>query len=173
MSGPEVLGARLRQARLDRRLSLHEVEERSNGAIKATTLSAYELGDSNIPAVRLGQLADVYELSVDTLLASAEPNAAAPAEPAVAQPAANKVHLDLIQLERAKGKDRDVEMVSQLVDSIQSRRGARPNRYFAMRSDDLSTAAAVIGRPVEAVLAALQSEGVLRRPRGRPLGRSK
>ncbi len=53
LSGTELLGARLRQARVDRNLSLQDVEALTQGTLRAATLSAYELGDSNIRAVRL------------------------------------------------------------------------------------------------------------------------
>jgi transcriptional regulator with XRE-family HTH domain len=173
VNAPEVLGGRLRQVRLDRQLSLQEVEGLSGGTIRTPTLSAYELGDSNIPALRLGQLAALYEVSVDDLLRPADSAEPVPAEPQMTAtaPGGSFVHIDLTQLERARSKD--AEMVAQLVDSIQTRRSTRSSRYFAMRGDDLIAAAALIGRPVDAVLASLQSEGVLRRPRGRPLGRSR
>ena len=67
-SDPEVLGARLRQARLERNLSLLEVESLTEGLVKAATLSAYELGDTTVPSLRLAQLAHLYEVSILDLL---------------------------------------------------------------------------------------------------------
>ena len=64
----QLLGSRLRQARLDRALSLQDVESHTKGAVKAATLSTYELGDTNIPAVRLAPLAELYGVSLDDLL---------------------------------------------------------------------------------------------------------
>jgi transcriptional regulator with XRE-family HTH domain len=67
-TGSRLLGVRLRQARLNRGFSLQDVESLTDGAIKAATLSAYELGDTNIPALRLGTLGELYEVSLDDLL---------------------------------------------------------------------------------------------------------
>jgi len=167
----ERLGSRLRQARLDRALSLQDVESLTQGTIKAATLSAYELGDTNIPAVRLAPLAELYEVSVDDLLSSTAAEGPSPLTEEPVHAVGPLVHIDLTQLEKATG--RDVEMVAQLVDSIRVRRSASSGRYFAMRSDDLIAAAAVIGRQLDEVLVSLQTAGVLRRPRGRPLGRRK
>ena len=64
-------------------------------------------------------------------------------------------------------------MVAKLVKWVRDQRSASAGRYFAMRGDDLTAAAASNGRDVEDVIASLQKAGVLRRPRGRPLGRQK
>ncbi|MGA2306755.1 MAG: helix-turn-helix transcriptional regulator [Acidimicrobiales bacterium] len=167
----QLLGARLRQARLDSALSLQEVETLTQGAVKAATLSTYELGDTNIPAVRLLPLAELYAVSVDELLSSSgSEGPSRPTEEPV-HAVGQLVRIDLTQLEKAKG--RDVELVAQLVESIRVRRSASSGRYFAMRSDDLIAAAAVIGHELDEILVSLQTAGVLRRPRGRPLGRRK
>ena len=162
---PQLLGARLRQARLGRGLTLHEVESLTGGAIKAAVLSAYELGDKSISALRLGQLAELYRVSPAELIPSTTSDEAAPPdEPGRA--VASEVHLDLGKLAGAKG--RDVELVRRLVDSIGHRRSTRAGRYFAVRHDDLEAMAAVMGRSVEQIVASLDGAGVLRRPPGRP-----
>jgi transcriptional regulator with XRE-family HTH domain len=170
-SGSELLGSRLRKARVNRGLSLQDVESLTGGSIKAATLSAYELGDSNIPALRLGQLAEFYDESVDDFLSSTGEALPVQREQEPVTPVGNLVHIDLTLLADAKGPD--AKMVAQLVESIQTRRSTKSGRYFAMRNDDLIAASAVIGREVDEVLTSLRSAGILRRPRGRPLGRRK
>jgi transcriptional regulator with XRE-family HTH domain len=166
----ELLGSRLRRARVGRGLSLQDVESLTEGSIKTASLSAYELGDTNITALRLQQLAELYDVAVDELLSSIiENERPVPESEEPVRSVGPHVHLDLAQLGEAKG--RDAEMVALLVDSIRLRRSSRSGRYFAIRHDDLQAAAAVIGRSMEEVIASLQTAGVLRRPRGRPLGR--
>jgi len=165
----EVLGARLRRARVGRGLSLQDVESLTEGSIKIAALSAYELGDANIPALRLQQLVELYDVAADDLLSSIENERGTPEDEEPVSAVAPHVRIDLTQLGEAKG--RDAEMVALLVNSIRHRRSSRSGRYFALRQDDLEAAAAVIGRTTEEVIVSLQKAGVLRRPRGRPPGR--
>lgn len=170
LSGTELLGARLRQARVDRNLSLQDVEALTQGTLRAATLSAYELGDSNIRAVRLALLADLYEVSADDLLSStAGEELARNRRQDPPPPVGQLAHIDLTQLAKAKGEE--AKMVTLMVASIRLRRGASAGRYFAMRNDDLLAIATLMERDVEDLLASLQKAGVLRRPRGRPFGR--
>jgi transcriptional regulator with XRE-family HTH domain len=165
----ELLGARLRRARVGRGLSLQDVESLTEGSIKTAALSTYELGDANITALRLQQLADLYDVTADDLFSSIENEQGIPEDEEPVRAVGPHVHIDLAKLGEAKG--RDAEMVALLVESIRLRRSSRSGRYFALRHDDLEAAAAVIGRTMEEVIVSLQTAGVLRRPRGRPLGR--
>jgi transcriptional regulator with XRE-family HTH domain len=173
MLDSELLGSRLRQARLDRGLSLQDVESLTEGGVKAATLSTYELGDTNIPALRLALLAELYEVSVDDVLSSGGADSPSWVNEEPVHAVGTLVHIDLSELGKAKKGSPDIEMVTKLVNSIRSRRSASSGRYFAVRNDDLIVAAAGIGRELDQVLTSLQTAGVLRRPRGRPLGRRK
>src|SRR5690606_22454217 len=51
------LGARLREARRARGLTLQDVEERSGGRWKAVVIGSYERGDRAVSAARLTELA--------------------------------------------------------------------------------------------------------------------
>ncbi len=168
-SDAELLAARLRQARLDRGLTLLGVQDLTQGTVRAASLSAYELGDVSIPALRLALLARLYEVPIESFFASSVGGVPAPAHPVPLLSVGQVVHIDLVLL--AKAKSQEAKMVAHLVDWIKPRRSASAGRYFAMRRDDLSGAAASNGRDVEDIIASLQKEDVLRRPRGRPLGR--
>src|SRR6266498_5016165 len=64
----EQVGERLRNVRLQKELSLHDVEVRSDGEFKASVLDAYERGERGISVNRLQRLAIFYEVQVDSLL---------------------------------------------------------------------------------------------------------
>ena len=54
------LGARLRAIRTQQGLSLHGVEEKSEGRWKAVVVGSYERGDRAVTVQRLAELADFY-----------------------------------------------------------------------------------------------------------------
>lgn len=62
------LGARLRQARVDKGLSLAAAEASSNGEFKASALGCYERGERSLTAFRLHRLAQLYGVSCTALL---------------------------------------------------------------------------------------------------------
>jgi transcriptional regulator with XRE-family HTH domain len=55
----------LRRLRTERGLTIEEVQERSNGDIKAPTLSRWETGERSIRAVDLRLLLDIYDIPAD------------------------------------------------------------------------------------------------------------
>ena len=54
------LGGRLRAIRTQQGLSLHGVEEKSEGRWKAVVVGSYERGDRAVTVQRLAELADFY-----------------------------------------------------------------------------------------------------------------
>ena len=72
----EQVGERLRNIRLQKGLSLHDVEERSGKEFKASVLGAYERGERSISVPRLQRLAIFYGVPVDHLLPRLGPEAA-------------------------------------------------------------------------------------------------
>src|SRR5437867_6965462 len=62
------VGERLRAIRLQKGLSLHDVEEASAKEFKASVLGAYERGERSISVPRLQRLAIFYGVPVDQLL---------------------------------------------------------------------------------------------------------
>jgi transcriptional regulator with XRE-family HTH domain len=158
-----VLGARLRRARRAQGLSLKAVEAATDGEIGAATLSSYERGDHAIPVVRMCILADLYEIGVQELITSTGERPGA----ALEVPAGgDNIRLDLDEL--AKPRGREAEMVAHLVKSVQVRRHEKSTGSIALRHQDLETAAATLGRPMESFVMSLSKAGVLRRARGRP-----
>ena len=89
----EQVGERLRNIRLQKGLSLHDVEERSSKEFKASVLGAYERGERSISVPRLQRLAIFYGVPVDHLLPRLGPEAAT--EAAAAGSAEEAVCIDL------------------------------------------------------------------------------
>jgi transcriptional regulator with XRE-family HTH domain len=65
------VGERLRAIRLQKGLSLHDVEDASTKEFKASVLGAYERGERSISVPRLQRLAIFYGVPVDQLLRDA------------------------------------------------------------------------------------------------------
>ena len=62
------VGERIRQIRRQKRLSLQDVEARSDAEFKASVLGAYERGERAISVPRLHRMARFYDVPVDQLL---------------------------------------------------------------------------------------------------------
>src|SRR5689334_25062638 len=67
------LGARLRAIRTQQGLSLHGVEEKSEGRWKAVVVGSYERGDRAVTVAKLAELSEFYGVSVAELLSDARP----------------------------------------------------------------------------------------------------
>lgn len=66
----QLVGARLREIRLARQMSLFEVECASDRRIKASILGSYERAERVINVDRLAALAEFYEVPISDLLPS-------------------------------------------------------------------------------------------------------
>jgi transcriptional regulator with XRE-family HTH domain len=66
------LGGKLRKARLNRGMSLAQVEARSRGRWTENSLGDYESGKREIKAETFAELAAFYRVSLDALLPSTE-----------------------------------------------------------------------------------------------------
>ncbi len=63
-----IVGAVLREVRVDAGLSLREVEEQTDGQMRASVLSEYERGERMISTNRLLQLARIYQVDLGVLM---------------------------------------------------------------------------------------------------------
>ena len=66
------VGARLRQVRQERGLSLMRIEEKSDGRFKAVVIGSYERADRAVTVSRLAELAEFYGVTPAELLPPAE-----------------------------------------------------------------------------------------------------
>lgn len=160
-----LVGKRLRAIRRQKRLSLQEVEARSELEFKASVLGAYERGERAISVPRLRRLASFYSIPVGQLL---------PAEnvpdfglddidvidlterPSTVEGAA--VTIDLTRLEQLSGPE--AAMLNRYLSMIQVQRQDFNGRVLTVRRADLQALAAILGTGIEEAAPRLSSLGL-------------
>lgn len=126
----KALGERLRRIRIQKGMSLQDVQAASEGKWKAAVIGAYERGDRNVTVGKLSELADFYGVPVTEILPS-EDGATAPGAPERGR----RVVLNLEELSAVPEEDRDP--LSRFTTAIQIQRGDFNGRVLTIREDDL------------------------------------
>ncbi len=147
----KALGARLRAIRTQQGLSLHGVEDKSQGRWKAVVVGSYERGDRAVTVQRLSELADFYGVPVSELL----PDATAAAE----IEAATRIVIDLERLSSVPA-DRAAPL-ARYAATIQSQRGDYNGRVLSIRQEDLRSLAVIYDASPGALTEQLIGWGVL------------
>ena len=136
------LGARLRAIRTQQGLSLHGVEEKSEGRWKAVVVGSYERGDRAVTVQRLAELADFYGVPVQALLPDAAPTGSSEPPP--------KLVLDLERLQSVPAEKAGPLALDG--GRVAGQRGDYNGKVLSIRTDDLRTLAVIYDVP-PAVLA--------------------
>jgi transcriptional regulator with XRE-family HTH domain len=123
------LGERLRKIRIQKGMSLQDVQQASKGKWKAAVVGAYERGDRNVTVARLSELADFYAVPVSEILPDDGVTSPGPVE------VRRRVVLNLESLEHVPEADRDP--LSRFTTAIQIQRGDYNGRVLTIREDDL------------------------------------
>jgi transcriptional regulator with XRE-family HTH domain len=150
------VGERLRSIRLQKRLSLHDVEAASQKEFKASVLGAYERGERSISVPRLQRLAQFYGVPADRLLP---------------QPDGQVIHLDSPSREAERGVRIDLQklhaveapetpVLGRYVTMIQMARGDFNGKVLTVREEDVRTLAAVLETTPEGFTARLEDLGL-------------
>lgn len=148
----KALGARLRAIRTQQGLSLHGVEEKSEGRWKAVVVGSYERGDRAVTVQRLAELAEFYGVPVGELL----PDEAASA--AASEPTPRLV----IDLEALSSVPADqARPLARYAATIQSQRGDYNGRVLSIRQEDLRSLAVIYDESPTAITEQLIGWGVL------------
>ena len=129
------VGESLRKIRMQKGMSLHDVQEASSGRWKAAVVGAYERGDRNVTIARLAELAGFYSVPVAEILPEEDAVPKAPAD------TRRKVVLDLEGMERIPEPERDA--LSRFATAIQIQRGDFNGRVLTIRENDLMALALV------------------------------
>ena len=124
------LGESLRRIRVQKGMSLQDVQQASSGKWKAAVVGAYERGDRNVTVARLSELASFYGVPVSELL----PDDGGPVAPGRVE-TRRRVVLDLEGLNGVPESDRDP--LSRFTTAIQIQRGDFNGRVLTIREDDL------------------------------------
>ena len=123
----KALGARLRAIRTQQGLSLHGVEEKSEGRWKAVVVGSYERGDRAVTVQRLAELASFYGIPVAELLPEGVSGSAVEPVPRI-----------VLDLERLSQVPADQGMpLARYAATIQSQRGDYNGRVLSIRQEDL------------------------------------
>ena len=150
MAYRSLVGERIRSIRKQKRLSLQEVEARSEAEFKASVLGAYERAERAISVPRLQRLANFYNVPVDQLL---------PGEDAWNElGGGSQSHIDADMTERSlvidltklsESKTPESVVINRYLKIIQVKRQDFNGRVLTIRRDDLQALAAIIGTTVE------------------------
>jgi transcriptional regulator with XRE-family HTH domain len=151
----EELGERLRNVRQQQGLSLHEVEDQSDGELKASVVGAYERGERAVSVSRLRTLAAFYRVPMAQLL----PGRSTPRpEPT----SGNGLRIDLTRLTLQGAPD--LAVVERYLGSIQARRGDYNGRVLTVRGADVHALAAVLDTDPVSLRADLVGAGIASEP---------
>ena len=145
------LGAKLRAIRTQQGLSLHGVEEKSQGRWKAVVVGSYERGDRAVTVQRLAELADFYGVPVQELLPGSTPGGAAEPPPRL-----------VLDLERLQNVPTDkAGPLQRYAATIQSQRGDYNGKVLSIRQEDLRTLAVIYDQSPSVLTEQLITWGVL------------
>ena len=145
-----LVGERIRSIRKQKRLSLQEVEARSEAEFKASVLGAYERAERAISVPRLQRLANFYNVPVDQLLPGEdvlnELDGGSPSQADIDM-TERSIVIDLTKL--GESKTSESEVINRYLKIIQVKRQDFNGRVLTIRRDDLQALAAIIGTTVE------------------------
>jgi transcriptional regulator with XRE-family HTH domain len=150
------VGERLRAIRLQKGLSLHDVEQASTKEFKASVLGAYERGERSISVPRLQRLAIFYGVPVDQLLPRVSDGEIV-LEP-IPTVTTQGVRIDLQKLKDIAAPEADV--LNRYLNMIQMARGDFNGKVLTVRDVDIRALAAVFDLSTDALTARLDDLGV-------------
>jgi transcriptional regulator with XRE-family HTH domain len=160
----EQVGDRLRNIRLQKGLSLHDVEQRSSKEFKASVLGAYERGERSISVPRLQRLAIFYGVPVDHLLPRLGPEMAESTATTTTTTAEEAVCIDLEALEARR--EPEAQALGRYLSLIQMQRGDFNGKVLTIRRDDVRVLAAILDQSPGGLIERLDDLGLRRPPFG-------
>lgn len=138
----QAIGENLRQIRKDQRLSLHDVEQRSEHEFKASVVGAYERGERSISVARLIRLCDHYHVSPASVLPSE-----ATIDLVAEEGKTRRVVIDLGKI--ANNNHAEAMVIGRFAQSVHQQRSDSIGRFLTLRGDDMRILSAVFGKSVE------------------------
>jgi len=142
----EALGEVLREARRHRGLTLREVSAFSGTRFKPSAIGGYERGERSISLERFCDLADLYGIPADRLLADVLDR--------LMPEGRVEVVVDLTQLELLPGEE--PRIAAELVERVRRQRGQDGGELVSLRAGDLQALALATKRNPSDLLRALE-----------------
>ena len=156
------VGERIRTIRRQKRLSLQDIEARSESEFKASVLGAYERGERAISLPRMHRLARFYNVPVDQMLPGGNDPVDPTRGPAPDQGVLDrKVVIDLTRLAVCTAPE--TVLIDRYLTLIQVKRQDFNGRVLTIRRDDLQALAAILGTGIDEALPRLEELDLLRR----------
>lgn len=138
----EAIGLALRRARKGRKLTLHDVARISKGRFKPSSVGSYERGTRTISVPLLCDLAGLYGIPPDRILADALASSGTDAH--------GDIVIDLTRLPRLEGEDRRI--LSEFVGQVRNLRGDLASDVITLRSGDVEILASAMGAESDALI---------------------
>ncbi|MGA8296207.1 MAG: transcriptional regulator [Acidimicrobiales bacterium] len=156
----ETVGARLREVRRQKRLSLQAVEATSHEEFKASVLGAYERGERAISVPRLRRLAAIYDVPLDQLLPhGADEHTAEAAHGTSRISSSQKIRIDLVRLKQSPGPES--EALLRFLTKIQLERQDFNGQVLTIRAEDIRVIGATFGLSLDEMISHLGELGLL------------
>ncbi len=145
------LGESLRRIRVQKGMSLQDVQQASDGKWKAAVVGAYERGDRNVTVARLSELADFYGVPVSELLPDPRPSSAVTTN--------TKIVLNLESLGSLPAAE--AGPLARYASTIQAQRHDYNGKVLSIRAEDLKSLAIIYDMSPDELTSRLIEWGVL------------
>ena len=156
-----LVGERIRSIRRQKRLSLQDVEARSDSEFKASVLGAYERGERAISLPRLHRLASFYSVPVGQMLpGEGSRQDVGEGSTEAGEVESPRVVIDLTCLARCT--DPEAELINRYLTLIQVERQDFNGQVLTIRRDDVQALAAILGTGIDEAVPRLRDLGLLR-----------
>jgi transcriptional regulator with XRE-family HTH domain len=151
---PSSVSARIRRYRKSRALTLHDIEQLSQGRIKAVVMGSYERGTRAISLARTIEIANLFNIPVTELIS----------EPArVSTNSELDMVFDLRKISNLveHSSDTDLLSLSRYLKAISARRSDWNGEVLSLRKSDFDTLTLLIGKPGHELLQKWIAEKIL------------
>ncbi len=145
------LGARLRIIRKSQKMSLQEVEKRSNGHWKAVVIGSYERADRALSVGKLAELLHFYQVPISSCFS---------------MPNQNKVEVKqlILDLYKFRNMGEEVGPARRYISAITTKREDWNGQMLSLRKSDLETLAILFETSEVALFEQFEKWGVLIHP---------
>jgi transcriptional regulator with XRE-family HTH domain len=149
----ESVAARLRTIRKSRGWTLHDIEDRTGGSIKAVVMGSYERGTRAISLARALELANLFAIPISDLLS--EPNLRNDENPQFRRFDQRRIGKLL-----SESDDERLGKLNNFLVAIATRRGDWNGEILSLRSTDLDTLTLILEMSQSSLIDWLRQENI-------------